>query len=230
MSLADRVLRPATKMRLRLRPQRVQPKRFLFPGACYIKSPVNPVISKALRMVVLAAAYFFAGKLGLMLAHVHASVAPIWPATGLALAALLVWDISFWPAIFIGAFLVNVTVPLDVSFTWRVIQAMGIACGNTLEAVAGAWLVGRFANGCKAFLRVNNVFRYLFLGGMLSTAISATLGTLSLLACGLLQKQLYGTAWLTWWMGDMVGAVLVAPFLIIWAAEANVAFWNQRNG
>src|ERR1700712_1786760 len=67
--LGDEDLPPATKTRPRLDPPRLEPKRFIFPHGCYIKSPVNPVITKAIRTVALAAAYFVAGKLGLMLAH-----------------------------------------------------------------------------------------------------------------------------------------------------------------
>jgi signal transduction histidine kinase len=228
MGLAERVLQPATKTRFRLDPRRVEPKRFIFPGAYCIKSLVNPVISKVIRTIALAAAYFFAGKLGLMLPHVHASVSPVWPASGVALAALLIWGVEFWPAVFIGAFLVNLTVP-HASWTLRIFQASGIGLANTLEAAAGAWLVNRFANGCKAFRRASDVFRYIFLAGSLATAIGATLGTLTLLSCGLLEKRIYGSVWLTWWMGDMVGVVLVAPFILIWTATRTMRFGFNRS-
>jgi signal transduction histidine kinase len=178
----------------------------------------------------LAALYFLAGKLGLQLANVHSSISPIWPATGIALAALLIWGINFWPAVFIGAFLVNFTaaVPEGASSGLRFLEMAGLASGNTLEAVAGAWLVNRFAGGCNAFLGVGDVFRYTFLAGFLSTAISATIGTLTLLACGFLAKQTYFAAWLTWWMGDMVGAVLVAPLILVWRAKLPARFGIHR--
>ena len=179
-------------------------------------------------MATLGVAYLVIGKLGLLLAHVHASISPVWPATGVAIAALLFWGIELWPAILIGAFLVNLTVPQDASVTIRLLQSAGIGVGNTLEAVAGAWLVSRFANGRNAFSRASDVFRYIFLAGFLSTALAATIGTLSLMGCGLLDKQIYGTAWLTWWMGDMVGAVLVAPFLLIWSAKSTARFGFNR--
>ena len=181
-------------------------------------------------MAVLLVAYYTVGKLGLLLPHAHASISPVWPATGIAIAALLVWGVDLWPAVFVGAFLVNVTVVLPHAATpfLRCVQAAGIAVGNTMEAVTSAWLVSRFSNGCKAFQRVNTVFRYTFLAGFLSTAISATVGTLTLLGCGLLEKQAYGTAWLTWWMGDMVGAVLVAPFIVIWTVNSPARFGLNR--
>jgi signal transduction histidine kinase len=181
-------------------------------------------------MLALAAAYFIAGKVGLLLAQMHASVSPVWPATGIAIAALLLWGVGFWPAIFVGAFLVNITtvLPHDASTVSRLLQATGIASGNTLEAVIGTWLVNRFANGLNAFQRVNHVFRYLLLAGFLSAAISATIGTLSLLGTGFLAKQTYGAAWMTWWLGHMVGAVLVGPLILVWSRNPNVRLGVNR--
>jgi signal transduction histidine kinase len=229
MRLAQSVLRPANKASFQLTPSRVSPKEFIFPSGCFnIESRVKPIRSKPARMAVLAVAYFAVGKTSLLLAHLHASASPVWPATGVALAALLLWEIGLWPAIFVGAFLVNVTLWQDASAGTRILQAAGIAVGNTLEAVAGAWLVSRFAHGRKAFLRANDVFRFVFFAGMVSTAISATIGTGTLTAAGLLGKQIYGTAWVTWWLGDMVGAVLFAPLILIWAVDRRVQFGLNR--
>lgn len=168
--------------------------------------------------------YIAAGKLGLLLAQVHSSVSPIWPATGIALAALLLWGFEFWPVIFVGAFLVNLTahLPDGSSVVLRTLQAIGIASGNTLEAVAGAWFVNRAASGSKAFLRVSDVFRFTLYAGFLSTAISATIGVVTLLACGFLAPRVFAPAWLTWWMGDMVGAVVIAPLILIWKANPSL--------
>ena len=228
MRLPQTVLRPTNEVRLRLPPEQVQPKGFIFPGAYTIKLAVKPVISKAVRMLILAVAYFVAAKLGLQLAQVHASISPIWPATGIALAALLLWSIDLWPAIFVAAFLVNVMVPLEASAGIRILQALGIAGGNTLEALTGAWLVNRYARGSKAFLRANDVFRYIFLAGSLGTAVSASIGTLTLALCALLQKDVFAHSWLTWWMGDMAGAVLVGPLIVIWAANPTIKFGINR--
>src|SRR5438046_10281597 len=90
---------------------------------------------------ILTAVYFIAGKLGLMLASLHASASPVWPAAGIALGALLVLGYRVWPAIFVGAFLVNLTTAGNVA------TSLAIACGNTLEAFCGPWMVNRFAGG-----------------------------------------------------------------------------------
>src|SRR6266581_166363 len=103
---------------------------------------------------LLAIAYIIAGKLGLMLASLHASASPVWPPAGIALAAMLLFGYRVWPAIFIGAFLVNVTTAGNVA------TSFAIAIGNTLEALAGAWLVNRFAGGKNVFDRPQRVFKF----------------------------------------------------------------------
>jgi len=221
MRVAGNILLPATKARFRFTPDPVRAKGFAFPGAYYIQKPVTQAMSKTLRMIAVAGVYFIAGKLGLLLANVHTSVSPVWPATGIALAALLGWGIELWPAVFIGALLVNVSaaLPADTSILLRVAQALGIGIGNTLEALVAAQLVIRFAGARNPFQQVANVFRYTFLAGSLSTAVSATIGTLTLLACGFMRAHAYPAAWLTWWLGDMIGAMLVAPLILLWTAK-----------
>src|ERR1700745_3334475 len=103
---------------------------------------------------LLTAVYFIADKVVLRLAALHASASPVWPAAGLALAALLVIGYRAWPAIFVGAFLVNATTMGNLA------TSFGIATGNTLEALCGAWLINRFAGGTRAFERVQDVFKF----------------------------------------------------------------------
>src|SRR2546428_3296441 len=100
-----------------------------------------------LTLAALFGLYVVAGKLGLSLASVHVSVSPVWPPTGIALAALLTLGYRAWPAIFAGAFVVNVTTAGLPS------TALGIAAGNTLEALLGTYLVNRFAGGARVFDR-----------------------------------------------------------------------------
>src|SRR2546422_7923382 len=107
----------------------------------------------------LAAVYFAAAKLGLMLAFVHASATAVWPPTGIALASMLLLGPRVWPAILLGAFLANVTTAGNL---WT---SLGIATGNTLEGVLGAWLVTRFANGSDAFERARDILSFGALAG-----------------------------------------------------------------
>ncbi len=161
----------------------------------------------------IALSYFIAGKMGLMLAFVHTSSTAVWAPTGIALAACLLFGYRFWPAIFIAAFLTNLTTAGSVA------TSLGIATGNTLEAVIGAYLVNHFAHGRNAFLRAQDLFRFTVLAALLSTTVSANIGVTSLILGGYAQWSQFLPIWFTWWMGDATGALIVAPFIIFWAAR-----------
>jgi signal transduction histidine kinase/CheY-like chemotaxis protein len=183
-------------------------------------SPINSRRTRtALTVGLLTVLYFIAGKFSLKLAFLHASASPVWPPAGIALAALIVLGFRVWPAIFVGAFLVNLTTAGNV-FT-----SFGIAAGNTLEAVTGAWLVQRFAGGAQVFERAQNVFKFA-LAVLLSTLVSPTLGVTSLAVAGYADWANYGAIWLTWWLGDATGDFIVAPLLILWYA-APARRWDR---
>jgi diguanylate cyclase (GGDEF)-like protein/PAS domain S-box-containing protein len=164
-------------------------------------------------LVGLTVLYFIAGKLSLTLALVHASTSAVWPPTGIALAALLILGHRAWPAIFVGAFLVNITT------AGGVLTSVGIATGNTLEAIVGAWLVQTFCGGGRVFERALYIFKFTILVGLGSTAISATCGVASLWLGGLAGPDDHGSIWLTWWLGDLGGDLVVAPLVYLWATR-----------
>ncbi len=153
--------------------------------------------------------YFLAGKLGLAYAIVHANATPVWPPTGIALAAVLLLGRGVWPAIFAGAFFVNLTT------AGSVLSSLGIAAGNTLEALVGAFLVERFAGGAAAFERAQDIFKFVALAGLVSTTVSATIGVTTLALTGNARWADFGPIWLTWWLGDAAGDIVVAPFLLL---------------
>ncbi|PYI42712.1 MAG: hypothetical protein DMF12_05850 [Verrucomicrobia bacterium] len=169
---------------------------------------------------LLTLVYFIAGKFGLMLASLHASASPVWPPTGIALAALLVLGYRAWPAIFVGAFLVN------ASTAGNVATSLAVASGNTLEAMCGAWLVNRFAGGTTAFGRPQGVFKFA-LAAVVSTIISPAFGVTSLALAGFADWANYGAIWLTWWLGDATSDLLIAPLIILWSI-ASKRRWNRR--
>src|SRR5881409_1608444 len=169
---------------------------------------------------ILAIIYFIVGKLGLMLASLHASASPVWPSAGIALAATLLFGYRVWPAIFVGAFLVNLTTAGNVA------TSFAIATGNTLEALAAAWLVNRFAGGRNVFDRPQGVFKFA-LAAMVSTIISPAFGVTSLALAGFADWTNYGAIWLTWWLGDTTGDLLIAPLIILWSIALKPR-WNRR--
>src|SRR5713101_7093363 len=169
---------------------------------------------------LLTLVYFIAGKFGLILASLHASASPMWPPAGIALAALLVLGYRGWPAIFVGAFLVNVTTAGNVA------TSLAIASGNTLEAVCGAWLVNRFAGGTTVFDRPQGVVKFA-LAAVVSTVIGPAVGVTSLALGGFADWANFGAIWVTWWLGDTTGDLLIAPLIILWSI-ASKRRWNRR--
>lgn len=172
-------------------------------------------------LVAIAALYFAAGKLGLRVAFFHPSASPVWAPTGLALAAFIVVGRWVWPGVFAGAFLVNVTTFGSAA------TSLGIALGNTLEGVIGAHLVNWLAGGRKAFDRAGDVARFALLAATASTTISATTGVMSLSLGGYAPWADYGPIWLTWWLGDASGALVVTPPLVLWSNRPRVQ-WSAR--
>ncbi len=174
------------------------------------------------KLGLLTLAYFAAGKFGLTLAVVNASVSPVWPPSGIAFASFLLLGPRIWPAIFVGAFLVNFTT------TGSIATSLGIAVGNTVEGRLGAELVCLFANGRSVFDRARDVFKFVVLGGLFATTVSATIGVSSLTLGGNAAWRDYPAIWLTWWLGDAVGALVVGPVLVLWSVRGEARSRARR--
>ena len=164
-------------------------------------------------ILLLAGTYYVTAKLGLQLAFFHPSATPVWPPTGISLAALLLAGYRVWPGIFLGAFLANLTTAGTV---WT---SLGIAVGNTLEGVVGAYLLKRYANGSGAFDRPQGLFKFALFSAVMSTTVSATFGVTSLSLGGFAAWADYQPIWLTWWLGDAAGGLVVAPLVVLWATS-----------
>ena len=161
--------------------------------------------------LVIAAAYFVSARFGLSLAFANPSASPVWPPTGLSLAAVILLGYRVWPGILAEAFVVN----LATAGTPATCAA--IAWGNTLEALAGGWLLNRLGGGRHALERVRSVSFFLPLVAMGSTTISATVGVTWLSLGGFVRN--YSATWLTWWLGDVVSDLVIAPLLLIWSTK-----------
>jgi PAS domain S-box-containing protein len=172
---------------------------------------------KNLRFVGLATAvalaYLLAARLGLSLASVHTNVSPVWPPTGVAIASLLLFGRSLWPAILFGAFAANLWTGVSIP------TAGGIALGNTLEAVLAVSLLTR-GKASTRLDSVPHVLRFLLFAVILSPMVGATVGNLSLCLGGAAAWNQFGQLWLTWWSGDGFGALVVAPFVLAWSSTS----------
>ncbi len=164
-------------------------------------------------VLFLAAVYFVAGKLGLALAFVHPSSTAVWAPSGIALAALLIFGYRVWPGVLLGAFLVN----------WATLgtpaTSLAIATGNTLEGLLAAYLVTRFAGGQSAFDQASNTLKFDFFAGLCAPTVAAIVGVTTLCFFGYASWINFRPIWLTWWLGDGTGALLIAPLIILWASD-----------
>src|SRR6266508_417450 len=160
------------------------------------------------RTALLAGVYVAAAKAAFALAFVHTSIAPIWPPSGIALAAVLLFGRRAVHGVLLGAFLFNASTPVPL---W-VSAAMGV--GNTAEAVVGAWLLRR-AGFRRAIDRVRDVLALAGLGALVSTALSASVGVGSLWLSGILPDTQVWVGWAIWWFGDAAGMLTVAPLLLL---------------
>jgi signal transduction histidine kinase len=173
------------------------------------------------EVVAAAIVYFATARLGLELAVVARQISIIWPATGFALALLVLRGRRLWPAIMLGAFAANVL--NDTS----VIASMGIAVGNTLEALAGATLLQRVGFQ-PSMRRLHDVASLFLLAACLSTILSATIGVVTVCLTGTTSWHDFKSLWSTWWIGDAIGNLVTAPFVFVWADQARNRWRLQR--
>jgi PAS domain S-box-containing protein len=178
-------------------------------------------VRKAALTLAVAAAYFAAAKVGLSMAFDADHVTLVWPPSGIALACLLRFGFGAWHGVALGAFLANATAnePLPT--------ALGIAIGNTLEGLFGAWLLRR-AGFDPRMEKLNDVLGLVAVAVVLSPIVAATLGVASLCLGGVEPWSRATLLWRVWWMGDAIGILIVAPPLLVWTHWSSRRIWPRR--
>jgi len=177
-------------------------------------------ISHLGQIGLLAGVYFVIAKASLLLAIPPGYATAVWPPSGLALAALVMFGPRIWPGIWLGATLVNLTV--DASL----FAAAAIGCGNTLEALAGAALMRRWiADTPPYFDRARNVVRFIGVG-LLCPAAAASIGVGSLALEGAVPPSEFVANWWTWWHGDAAGIIIVTPAILTWSKRHDFV-WSR---
>ena len=170
------------------------------------------------EFLVIGVAYFFLAKAGLTLASIHPSATPIWPPAGLALAAVLLRGIRVWPAIYLASLLANASTEIpNASMEGQFLSAMGIAAGNTIEAVLTGYLVTLWSDAGRTFDSPKDVAKFALLCLGPGAVISATAGVSSLVLAGYAELAKFPAIAFTWWLGDVAGALVVTPLIVLWA-------------
>lgn len=183
------------------------------------------------RVLILALAYYVTGRLGLQLAIPPGYATAVWPPSGIALAGLLLYGWRLWPGVMLGSFAVNIGTSLDPSGGWATAQSLLVALtiggGASLQALVGAALIRRYVGTPLELLREQDVAKFFVLAGPASCLINASVGITALLVAASIHPDQAAYSWWTWWVGDSIGAAVVAPLLLIWLAEPRNV-WRRR--
>ena len=153
------------------------------------RAAIDVRASTWVQVAALTALYFATAKLGIDLKVAHGVVTPVWAPTGISLVALVVFGNRLWPGVALGAFLANVSSHVSVP------TALGIATGNTFEALFGAYLLLRVADFRSSLGRVQDVLALIVLGAVVSTTVAATIGTSTLWLSGEIHVHAYREMW-----------------------------------
>ena len=178
-------------------------------------------LSYLATVCVLGGIYFGAAKLALLAAIPPGYATPVWPPSGIAVAAVLLFGSRVWPGIWLGAGLVNVAIQSSLT------AATLIATGNTLEALAAAALVHRYGLQPASFDRAEDVVEFIAIAA-LSAAAAASVAAIPLAFIHALPLRELQWNWWTWWQGDTVGIVVVAPLVLSWAVPDGSAWSRGR--
>jgi signal transduction histidine kinase len=162
-------------------------------------------------IAVVAFLYVAAAQLGLRLDAVSGFASLVWPASGIALAAILLGGSRLWPAVAIGAFVANAMAGAPIA------TSLGIAFGNTSAAVIGAAMLRRVPGFDESLERVRDVVALILLASVGSTLVSATVGVAVLWVSGIVAAGAVGDTWRAWWLGDTIGDLVVAPLILVWS-------------
>ena len=185
------------------------------------ENPVYPGIPQfAAKLLFIALAYYAGGRLGLAIPYVGSHITLIWLPTGIAVAALLRWGRALWPGVFLGAFLVN----LSIGSTW--LLAGGIAVGNTLGPLLTVWVLRR--TGFNQEFERHQDFLLFGAAASLGTLMSALAGVINLSLAGLVPLTTFVSAWMAWWIGDAVGVFLAGMPLLTVTHKNLLKFWKHR--
>ncbi len=148
---------------------------------------------------------------------------PVWPAAGLALAGVLHFGYRAWPGVFIGAVLINADHALDVATATAAAKSLAlsgaVAFGATLQALVGAVLIRGSVGYPNRLDEGNEVARFIILAGPVACLVAATLGSATLLVSGILSPSDIPFTWWTWWVGDTIGVLTIAPVVCAWVGR-----------
>ena len=191
----------------------------------------KPGLRWLISILVIALANYVSGRLGLLLALPPGFATAVWPPSGIALAAVLLFGNSVWPGVWLGSFAMNIWIAAQAGpiaeWDMAIVVAGTIGAGSSLQAVFGAWLVRRFVGFPNALVTARAIGLFLLLGGPVGCVVAATVGVTTLAALGILPWPAFAFQWWNWWVGDSIGVLVVAPLVLIAFSEPR-QLWRAR--
>jgi hypothetical protein len=182
-------------------------------------------------VILVAIAYYLAGRFGLSLALPPGYATAVWPPSGIALGTLLARGTRLWPGILVGSFFVNISTSFDDSspeaLALSITVAIVLGGGAAVQAILGTWLIRRFGQFPNSLSSVREIFSLMLLGGPVACLIAATVGVTALTLAGILKLSSVPFSWLTWWAGDSIGVFTFTPLVLVWLVKP-AEDWRER--
>gem|GEM_PF-1660424 len=144
------------------------------------------------------------------------NVTAVWAPSGIALALVTLLGYRVLPGVALGSFLGNTNLIVPGKEWIGFVTALVIGIGAMLEAYAGAYALKRFAPKDRYLETPRSVWVFIMLGALGSCLINASIGSSAIVLGGYAPAEIHPSLWLTWWLGDAAGVVIVAPVLLIW--------------
>jgi PAS domain S-box-containing protein len=191
-------------------------------GTKTLRTKSKSQLTTATRVVILIAVYFLGGLLGKQASFMSGSLALVWPPSGIALAAIILFGYRFWPGVALGAVLFALMDGVPFGFF-----TLGTAVGNTVGAIVCAFLLRKLVSFDNAMERTRDVTGYIGLACFLGTTVNATFNVVSLVYAGAASWDNLFTKVLEWWVPNALAGLVVAPFIIAWATPSSLR-WRPR--
>lgn len=179
------------------------------------------------QILGITVAYYITGKLGNLFAIPPGYASTIFPPSGIALAAILLYGNRVFFGVLLGAFLFNNSLIITNNFL-DVFTVFLIASGASIQAIVGAYLTRRFAEFPQKFFTIKCILKFMFYGGIVSSLVNSTLSVSLLVFMGKMQIESFFMNWLTWWTGDMLGIMIFTPLMLIWLTQNVLALSGKR--
>jgi PAS domain S-box-containing protein len=171
----------------------------------------RPSLWYAKRLVLFTAGYWIAGELGLLVRSGYEGISPLWPPAGLALFAFLLVGRRLWPGVILG----SLVLAYIEGISWG--STLVVAGAHVLEAILGSYLLcAPRADFNFSMERIKDVLLLTGYGAIITALIGSITGALTLAVTGLGQWDEIRMLWFTWWLGDVVGIIVVTPLLLVW--------------